>query len=187
MGSAVVDDPSQAESYAEKIASLSYAVEVADAAAEAVAPKVLAARRHVLRLEADHYDDTAAAARAVLAKHQEKTNGLLQRLAAHEGEFAPAFEEQRSEFTGEIRRLKKPMVSDRLTLPVKIAELRARSLRMLLAGEDPRPLVRSQASIQDGSVFGLPEREFWPDCLVGESAVWSVEAALASSPLSQGV
>lgn len=162
MGSEVLDDPALAEGMAAALSATSSAAEVARSAASAAGPRVYAAKVAVLELDAAAFDRQAARARADLEAHEARTAELLGLLAEHEGEYAPATE--LSQIDPHALYVK-PMKSQSLKSAVRLAELRAKVLRMVIRGEDPRPTVDECKSIQNGSVYGVPNGEFWPESI----------------------
>lgn len=192
MGGDVLDAPERATELATKLAAARASREVAEASRLAVAPRLVAARIAVLEHDAAAYEAEASAIRVELEAHQSKTTRLLAQLQRHEGEFV-SVEQHISAIQDLVsstdslfldsrysvqKRSKSSMIIERL----QRTDLRARVLRMLIAGDDPRPEVSAVASMVDGKVFGVPASEFWPPAVAGDAAIWTVGEAVTRRP-----
>lgn len=193
VGAAVLDNPGAASEVSEQLRVLSVDADVAVQAVVAAEQRLQAARRAVVEFDCAELEQQAASVAERLRAHEARKVELLQALCDHEGGRGEFVHVGAREFAAQMAGIPPGSVdgvfrneraetwkSDTLKLELQKLTLMAEVGRDVLAGVDPRARLRRVASVQDSTVLGVDQSEFYPPSVWGPDAMIEAPASASS-------
>lgn len=179
-GEEVLADASAAGRLPRMMQELRDRVDIAERALGAAQPRLDEARRATLLAEADEWDVEVGKRRKALERHVVKIDELLVALRELDGVAYGLVVEDVDLIPAGGTRVITASKREQLEVELVRAELTAHVLREVAAGRDPRAELQAKGSIVDGTVHGLPAREYYPSSVWGPDAVVPAPAYVAT-------
>lgn len=170
-GEEVLANEDAAERLLADMARLRDQAEISTRAVRAAEPRLFEAKRAVVVAEAAEWEAEAARLRDELEKHTAKVEVLLEQLNDLDGaRYMPVAQRSGMLVEGFARLARVPTVGGKMRLDLQRAELKAKVLRDVAAGENPEPMLRGMMDVH-GKIHGLVHSEYYSDSVRGPEAL----------------